>query len=83
MDSVIVEEIRHNDGRIERIKSDLSKQIIFPNGSKQDISRDGKQIRVQFYNGDYKEKLSDGRCVYKYASTNTTGNRISRWYTCL
>jgi hypothetical protein len=68
----IIEEIRHNDGRIERIKSDLSKQILFPNGSKQDISCDGKQIRVQFYNGDYKEKLSDGRCVYKYASTNTT-----------
>lgn len=67
-----VEEIRHNDGRIERIKSDLSKQIIFPNGSKQDISADGKQIRVQFYNGDYKEKLADGRCIYKYASTNTT-----------
>ncbi|UJR08917.1 hypothetical protein I4U23_013170 [Adineta vaga] len=68
----IIEEIRHNDGRIERIKSDQSKQIIFPNGSKQDISADGKQIRVQFYNGDYKEKLPDGRCVYKYASTNTT-----------
>jgi hypothetical protein len=68
----IIEEIRHNDGRLERIKSDQSKQIIFPNGSKQDISADGKQIRVQFYNGDYKEKLSDGRCVYKYSSTNTT-----------
>ncbi len=67
----IIEEIRHNDGRIERIRSDLSKQILFPNGSKQDISSDGKQIRVQFYNGDYKEKLSDGRCVYKYATTNT------------
>ncbi|CAF4850877.1 unnamed protein product [Rotaria sp. Silwood1] len=68
----IIEEIHHNDGRIERIKSDLSKQILFPNGSKQEISSDGKQIRVQFYNGDYKEKLSDGRCIYKYASTNTT-----------
>ncbi|CAF1039542.1 unnamed protein product, partial [Adineta steineri] len=68
----IIEEIRHNDGRIERIKPDQSKQIIFPNGSKQDISADGRQIRVQFYNGDYKEKLSDGRCVYRYASTNTT-----------
>ncbi|CAF3389275.1 unnamed protein product [Rotaria sp. Silwood2] len=54
----IIEEIRHNDGRIERIKSDLSKQIIFPNGSKQHISSD--------------EKFSDGRCIYKYASTNTT-----------
>lgn len=70
MDS-IVEEVRHTDGRIERIRSDQSKQIVFPNGSKQDISADGKHIRVQFYNGDYKEKLSDGRCVYKYASTNT------------
>ncbi|CAF2894051.1 unnamed protein product [Rotaria sp. Silwood2] len=68
----IIEEIHHNDGRIERIKSDLSKQIVFPNGSKQEISSDGKQIRVHFYNGDYKEKLSDGRCIYKYASTNTT-----------
>lgn len=68
----IIEEIRHNDGRIERIKSDQSKQIIFPNGSKQDISADGKHIRVEFYNGDYKEKFDDGRCVYKYASTNTT-----------
>ncbi|CAF1390477.1 unnamed protein product [Rotaria sordida] len=68
----IIEEIHHNDGRIERIKSDLSKQILFPNGSKQEISCDGKQIRVHFYNGDYKEKLSDGRCIYKYASTNTT-----------
>jgi hypothetical protein len=66
-----IEEIRHNDGRIERIKPDQSKQIVFPNGSKQDISADGKHIRVQFYNGDYKEKFSDGRCMYKYASTNT------------
>jgi hypothetical protein len=68
----IVEEVRHNDGRIERIKPDMSKQIIFPNGSKQEISGDGQHIRVQFYNGDYKEKMSDGRCIYKYASTNTT-----------
>lgn len=66
------DEVRHNDGRIERIRSDQSKQILFPNGSKQDISADGKHIRVQFYNGDYKEKLADGRCVYRYASTNTT-----------
>ncbi|CAF2553753.1 unnamed protein product [Rotaria sp. Silwood2] len=73
----IIEEIRHNDGRIERIKSDLSKQILFPNGSKQEISSDGKQIRVQFYNGDYKEKLSDGRCIYKYANTNTTETEYS------
>ncbi|CAF3839922.1 unnamed protein product [Rotaria magnacalcarata] len=70
--NAVLEEVRHNDGRVERIKSDLSKQIVFPNGSKQEISADGKQIRVQFYNGDYKEKLSDGRCIYKYASTNTT-----------
>ncbi|CAF0967282.1 unnamed protein product [Adineta ricciae] len=68
----VIEEIRHNDGRIERIKSDQSKQILFPNGSKQDISADGKHIRVQFYNGDYKEKFSDGRCVYRYVTTNTT-----------
>ena len=65
-------EIRHDDGRIERIKPDQSKQIIFPNGSKQEISADGKHIRVQFYNGDFKEKHPDGRCIYKYASTNTT-----------
>ncbi|CAF2079377.1 unnamed protein product [Rotaria magnacalcarata] len=66
--NAIIEEVCHNGGRI---KSDLAKQIVFLNGSKQEISADGKQIRVQFYNGDYKEKLSDGRCIYKYASTNT------------
>ncbi|CAF3829157.1 unnamed protein product [Rotaria sp. Silwood1] len=48
-----IQEIHHNDGRIERVKSDLSKQIVFPNS-------------------DYKQKLSDGRYIYKYASTNTT-----------
>jgi hypothetical protein len=42
----IIEEIRHNNEHIERIKSDLSKQIIFSNGSKQDITSDDKQIRV-------------------------------------
>ena len=68
----IKQEIRHDDGRVERIKPDQSKQIIFPNGSKQEISADGKHIRVQFYNGDFKEKHPDGRCVYKYVTTNTT-----------
>ncbi|CAF0952730.1 unnamed protein product [Rotaria sordida] len=70
----IIEEIRHNDGHIEHIKSDLSKQIIFSNSSKQYTSFDGKQICVQFYNGDYKEKFSDGYSIYKYASANTTEN---------
>ena len=67
-----MEEIRHQDGRIERIKSDLTKTILFPNGSKQEISADGQHIRVYFFNGDYKEKMADGRCIYKYSSTNTT-----------
>jgi len=66
-----IDEIRHQDGRTERMKADGSRTIHFPNGSKQEISGDGQNIRVFFYNGDFKEKMSDGRCVYKYASTNT------------
>lgn len=68
----IIEEIRHQDGRVEKIKYDGSKTVLFPNGSRQEIHSDGHHVRVYFYNGDYKEKFPDGRCVYKYASTNTT-----------
>ena len=79
------EEVRHQDGRIERVKSDYSKTIHFSNGSKQEISADGQHIPVYFFNGDYKETLADGQGIYKYSGANTTeieypdGTRVSEF----
>lgn len=54
---------------MERIAPDGSHEILFANGTRKQISADGKTIIVSFFNGDIKQILGDGRVV-KSSSLN-------------
>ena len=66
------DQVQHADGKVERICPDGSREILFTNGTRKQISADGKTIIVSFFNGDIKQILPDGRVVYYYADAQTT-----------
>ena len=49
--------------QVERIYSNGSREILFPNGTRKQISADGQSIIVFFFNGDIKQILPDQRVV--------------------
>ena len=66
------DQVQHPDGKVERICPDGSREILFTNGTRKQISSDGQTIIVSFFNGDIKQILPDGRVVYYYADAQTT-----------
>nr|XP_056714320.1 centromere protein J [Euleptes europaea] len=68
----IEREASHPDGKVEKILKDGSHLIFFPNGTRKEVSCDGKTTTVTFFNGDIKQVLEDQRVIYYYADAKTT-----------
>ncbi|XP_061579079.1 centromere protein J isoform X2 [Cololabis saira] len=66
------EVISHPDGRVEKVLVDGDRLIIFPNGTRKEISADGLSAKVTFFNGDTKQITADQRVIYYYAEAQTT-----------
>nr|KAF6373215.1 centromere protein J [Pipistrellus kuhlii] len=65
-------EISHPDGKIEKVYKDGCRAILFPNGTRKEVSPDGKTVTVTFFNGDVKQVMPDERVIYYYAAAQTT-----------
>ncbi|KAI5090815.1 centromere protein J-like [Silurus meridionalis] len=70
--AVVREETRYPDGKVEQLRSDGSRVIVFRNGTRKEIGADQKSIKVTFSNGDIKRILADGTVVYYYCDAQTT-----------
>ncbi|XP_068936666.1 centromere protein J isoform X2 [Petaurus breviceps papuanus] len=68
----IHEEISHPDGKIEKVLKSGCHVILFPNGTRKEVSSDGKTVTITFFNGDVKKVMPDERVIYYYAATQTT-----------
>ncbi|XP_061484599.1 centromere protein J isoform X2 [Rhineura floridana] len=68
----IESQANHPDGKVEKILKNGSHLIIFPNGTRKEVSCDGKIMTVTFFNGDVKQVLEDQRVIYYYADAKTT-----------
>ncbi|XP_066225210.1 centromere protein J [Saccopteryx leptura] len=64
-------ESSHPDGKIEKIKKDGCRVILFPNGTQKEVSADGKTVTITFFNGDVKRVMPDERVIYYYAAAQT------------
>ncbi len=49
--------------QIEKVYNNGSREVIFPNGNRKQISSDGQNIIVSFFNGDVKQVMPDQRVV--------------------
>ncbi|XP_065186577.1 centromere protein J-like [Sycon ciliatum] len=58
--------------KVETVLEDGSRQILFPDGTRKDVSADGQSVVVSFFNGDIKQICPDKRVVYYYAANRTT-----------
>ncbi|XP_069825890.1 centromere protein J [Dendropsophus ebraccatus] len=65
-------EITYPDGKMERILRNGCHVILFPNGTRKEVSPDGKSTTVTFFNGDVKQVMADQRVIYYYADAQTT-----------
>ncbi|XP_056417663.1 centromere protein J [Hyla sarda] len=65
-------EITYPDGKVERILRNGCHVILFPNGTRKEVSHDGKSTTVTFFNGDVKQVMADQRVIYYYADAQTT-----------
>ncbi|XP_006219176.1 centrosomal P4.1-associated protein isoform X1 [Vicugna pacos] len=63
--------ISHPDGKIEKVYKNGCHVILFPNGTRKEVSADGKTVTVTFFNGDVKQVTPDERVVYFYAAART------------
>ncbi|XP_060576388.1 centromere protein J-like [Ruditapes philippinarum] len=66
------DEIQHSDGKVERTYRNGAREILFSNGTRKEISADGKSIIVSFFNGDMKQIMPDQRVIYYYSENQTT-----------
>ncbi|KAG9330402.1 hypothetical protein JZ751_025523 [Albula glossodonta] len=66
------EEFTHPDGKVERVLPCGGRLILFPNGTRKEVSADGRSVRVTFFNGDVKQIMEDQRVIYYYADAQTT-----------
>jgi len=71
------DQVQHPDGKVERVCPDGSREVLFTNGTRKQISSDGQTIIVSFFNGDIKQISPDGRVVYYYADAQTTHTTYS------
>ncbi|KAK3744975.1 hypothetical protein QZH41_008500, partial [Actinostola sp. cb2023] len=67
-----LQEIEHPDGKVEQVQADGSRVILFANGTRKEISKDGQTVIVSFFNGDFKQVFPDQRVVYHYSEAKTT-----------
>ncbi|KAM9344385.1 centrosomal P4.1-associated protein isoform 2-T2 [Pholidichthys leucotaenia] len=67
-----LEVLTHPDGKTEKVLASGDRVIIFPNGTRKEVSADGLSVRVTFFNGDTKQITADQRVVYYYADAQTT-----------
>lgn len=65
------EQITHLDSKIEKVLPG-SRFIVFPNGTRKELSADGQTVKVMFFNGDVKHTMPDHRVIYYYAEAQTT-----------
>ncbi|XP_071467472.1 centrosomal P4.1-associated protein isoform X3 [Marmota flaviventris] len=65
-------EINHPDGKVEKVYKNGCRLILFPNGTRKEVSADGKSVTVNFFNGDVKQVMPDERVIYYYAAAQTT-----------
>ncbi|KAJ8407110.1 hypothetical protein AAFF_G00287860 [Aldrovandia affinis] len=65
-------EITHPDGKVERVLRCGGRLIVFPNGTRKEVSSDGRSVKVTFFNGDVKQVMEDQRVIYYYAEAQTT-----------
>ncbi|KAL4609136.1 centromere protein J [Arapaima gigas] len=66
------EEMVHPDGKIERVLPSGARLIVFPNGTRKEVSADGQMVNITFFNGDVKQVMADQRVIYYYADAQTT-----------
>ncbi|KAM7406895.1 hypothetical protein PAMA_002880 [Pampus argenteus] len=66
------EVIAHPDGKIEKVLAGGDRLIVFPNGTRKELSADGLTVKVTFFNGDTKQITADQRVIYYYAVAQTT-----------
>ncbi|CAK6968525.1 centromere protein J [Scomber scombrus] len=66
------EAITHPDGKTEKVLASGDRLIVFPNGTRKEVSADGLTVKVTFFNGDTKEITADQRVIYYYAEAQTT-----------
>ncbi|XP_017285615.1 centromere protein J isoform X2 [Kryptolebias marmoratus] len=71
-ESCEVEVITHPDGKVEKVLASGDRLIVFPNGTRKEISADGLSAKVTFFNGDTKQITADQRVIYCYAEAQTT-----------
>ncbi|KAM9347788.1 centrosomal P4.1-associated protein [Symphorus nematophorus] len=66
------EVITHPDGKTEKVLAGGDRLIVFPNGTRKEVSADGLTVKVTFFNGDTKQITADQRVIYYYAEAQTT-----------
>ncbi|KAM4731887.1 centrosomal P4.1-associated protein isoform 2-T4 [Anableps anableps] len=64
--------ITHPDGKVEKVLPSGDRVIVFPNGTRKEVSADGLSAKVTFFNGDTKQITADQRVIYFYAEAQTT-----------
>uniref|UniRef100_A0A673GMF2 Centromere protein J C-terminal domain-containing protein n=1 Tax=Sinocyclocheilus rhinocerous TaxID=307959 RepID=A0A673GMF2_9TELE len=63
------EEITQSD-KIEKVLPDGGRLVVFPNGTRKELSADGQTVKVMFFNGDVKHTIY--LYIYYYAEAQTT-----------
>ncbi|KAF7215319.1 centromere protein J isoform X2 [Nothobranchius furzeri] len=66
------EVIKHPDGKVEKVLASGDRLIVFPNGTRKEITADGLSAKVTFFNGDTKQITADQRVIYYYSEAQTT-----------
>uniref|UniRef100_UPI003AAC4B3A centrosomal P4.1-associated protein n=1 Tax=Centroberyx gerrardi TaxID=166262 RepID=UPI003AAC4B3A len=66
------EVITHPDGKTEKVLAGGGRLVVFPNGTRKELSADGLTAKVTFFNGDTKQVMADQRVIYYYADAQTT-----------
>ncbi|XP_041857083.1 centromere protein J isoform X2 [Melanotaenia boesemani] len=67
-----LEVITHPDGKIEKVLASGDRLLVYPNGTRKEVSADGLSVKVTFFNGDTKQITADQRVTYHYAEAQTT-----------
>uniref|UniRef100_A0A8C8DJ17 Centromere protein J C-terminal domain-containing protein n=1 Tax=Oryzias sinensis TaxID=183150 RepID=A0A8C8DJ17_9TELE len=57
---------------IEKVLVGGDRLIVFPNGTRKEVSADGLSAKITFFNGDTKQTTADQRVIYFYAEAQTT-----------
>ncbi|XP_053295790.1 centromere protein J isoform X2 [Pleuronectes platessa] len=66
------EVLTHPDGKTEQILAGGDRLLVYPNGTKKEVSADGLALKVTFFNGDTKQVTADQRVIYYYSDAQTT-----------